>query len=156
MKLRSFWFTSVRLFIGVILLVAGVTKVTDFGAFIRQVALYDLVPIWVVSPASHLIVSAEITGGILLILGYYTRGAVLLSAGLFSVFIVALLSAQWRALPIDECGCGNFLFDLLGVESSLGWKPVLFDLVLLAGSFLIARTRPPCGYGVDFYGLSNR
>ena len=142
--------TCVRILTGVILLTAGVAKVTGFDVFVTQVALYDILPMSLVRLASYCLLSAEITIGFVLIVGYFSRGASILSVSLFTTFIGALSLALWRELPLEDCGCQNFLFSLFNWDVSLSWTVVFIDTLLLAGSLLVANTDSG-GYGVDFF-----
>ncbi|MFQ6041241.1 MAG: DoxX family protein [Candidatus Poribacteria bacterium] len=148
MKITSLLFTLLRVFLGTILLLAGAAKVTEFRAFVGHVALYGILPMSLVTSASYLLVSAEITIGAALVLGYFSRGAGLLAALLFLTFALALASVLWRGLPFDECGCANILFDWLGLSEQPNWKAVFLDIILWMGSFFVARS-PQQGYGVE-------
>jgi len=126
------------------------TKVADFSVFVTQVALYDIVPMPLVRIASYCILASEITLGSALILGYFSRGASILSVGLFGIFICVLTLALWRALPLDDCGCENILFDLFHWDADLSWKEVFIDLVLLVVCLFVASTDSG-GYGIDSF-----
>jgi uncharacterized membrane protein YphA (DoxX/SURF4 family) len=155
MKIAPLLITLLRAFLGTILFLAGASKSTSFSTFAGDVARYGILPMSLAAPASYLLVSAEIILGATLILGYFSRGAGLLAACLFLTFAMALASALWRKLPLDECGCANILFDWLGLSARPSWKAVALDLLLWGGSFLVARS-PKQGYGIEslFNGLS--
>lgn len=145
--------TLLRVVLGAILLFAGITKLMSFSIFTINVDSYQMLPIGLVKPISYLIVSAEITLGIVLIIGYFSRGAGILSMFLFLVFAIALTNALLRELTITDCGCGNFLFsllDLLGltISNEPNWKIVFADIVL-AVSCLGVASSPQQGYGLD-------
>lgn len=149
MKIVPLLITLLRVFLGAILFLAGASKMMSFRTFVGTVALYGILPMSLVAPASYLLVSAEITLGAALILGYFSRGAGLLAACLFLTFAMALAWVLWRKLPVEECGCANLLFDWLGLSTQPNWKVVFLDLLLWVGSFLVARS-PKQGYGVEF------
>lgn len=142
--------TCVRVLIGVVLLTAGMAKVANFSTFVTQVALYDLVPMSIVRLISYLILSAELSIGLALILGYFSRGTSILSAGLFSIFIWALSQALWQGLPLDDCGCENVFFNLFDWSVDFSWKIVFVDAILLAGCLLVAISNST-GYGMDAF-----
>jgi putative oxidoreductase len=48
---------------------------------------------------------AELIAGVFLVLGLRTRGALFVLWTMNTVFIGVLISALWRKLPIEECGC---------------------------------------------------
>lgn len=148
MKIASLLITLLRVFLGTILLLAGMAKVAEFRAFVGHVALYGILPMSLVASASYLLVSAEITLGAALIIGYFSRGAGLLAAVLFLTFAMAIASVLWRDLPVDECGCANILFDWLGGSENLSWKSVFLDLILFIGSLVVACVSQP-GYGIQ-------
>ena len=96
--------TAARLVLGVVMLWAGLTKVTDLRASNAAVAAYGLV-----SPESARIIGgalpfAEIALGILLLAGVATRLAAVVSAVAMGAYIAAIASAWARGLSID-CGC---------------------------------------------------
>lgn len=153
MTIPSILITGLRILLGAILLFAGIAKLSNFGAFIINVDSYQMLLIGFVKPISYLLVSAEITLGITLIIGYFSRGACTLSSLLFLIFALVLANAVWRKLPITDCGCGNFLFsllDMLGLQISttVSWRTVFIDIVLAAVSFGIAIS-PHQGYGLE-------
>ncbi len=150
MKIAPLLITLLRVFLGAILFLAGASKMMSFRTFVGNVALYGILPMSLATPASYLLVSAEITLGAALILGYFSRGAGLLAGLLFLTFAMALASVLWRKLPVDECGCANILFDGLRLSGHPNWKAVFLDLLLWMGSFLMARS-PQQGYGVEFW-----
>ena len=156
MKIFTLLITLVRVFWGAILFFAGVAKITSFDAFVGDVARYGVLPMALTTPASYLLVSAEITVGATLMVGYFSRGAFMLAAWLFLLFAMAIASVLWRKLPLDECGCGNLLFDRLGISTHPNWKAVCLDFLLFLGGLLLARL-PQQGYGVEWFtrSLSN-
>ncbi len=155
MKILLILVTLLRVILGAILLFAGITKLMGFSIFTTNVDSYQMLPIGLVKPVSYLIVSAEITLGIVLIIGYFSRGAGILSMFLFLVFAVALTNALLRELTITDCGCGNFLFsllDLMGltISNEPNWKIVFVDIVF-AVSCLGVVSSSQQAYGLDSF-----
>ncbi len=153
MTMPSMLITCLRILLGAILFFAGIAKISNFGAFVINVDSYQMLPTGFVKPISYLLVSAEITLGITLIIGYFSTGACILSSLLFLIFALVLANAVWRKLPITDCGCGNFLFsllDILGLQISttVNWKTVFMDIILAAVSFGIVIS-PHQGYGLE-------
>ena len=153
MKIPLLLVTVLRIVLGAILLFAGITKLMGFSTFATNVGSYQMLPIGLVKPISYLIVSGEITLGIVLIIGYFSRGAGILSMLLFLIFAVVLTNALLRELTITDCGCGNFLLSLLKllgltVSNEPNWKIVFVDIVL-AVSCLGVISSPQQGYGLD-------
>lgn len=153
MTLPSILITLLRILLGAILLFAGIAKLSNFGAFLINVDSYQMLPTVFVKPISYLLVSAEITLGMALIIGYFSRGACILSSVLFLVFGLVLANVVLKKLPIADCECGNFLFSLLDVlglqiSTTVNWKTVFMDIVLAAVSFGIFIS-PHQGYGLE-------
>ena len=153
MRIPLILVTLLRVILGAILLFAGITKLMGFSIFTINVDSYQILPIGLVKPVSYLIVSAEITLGIVLLIGYFSRGAGILSTLLFLIFAVALINALLRELTITDCGCGNFLISLLDVlgltiSNEPNWKIVSVDIVLAVSCFGVISS-PQQGYGLD-------
>lgn len=149
----SLLITGIRIILGFILLFSGVAKLTDFSVFLIDVNAYQMLPIVLVKPVSYLLVSAEITVGMALCIGYFSRGAAMLSGFLFLIFAVALANVLWRDLPIADCGCSNFLFSLLdvlglSVSGTPNWKIVFADVVFSVVSMGVVFSSQQ-GYGLE-------
>ncbi len=152
MTIPSLLLTVLRIILGTILFFAGIAKLTSFSVFVYTVAAYQILPTTLIKPISYLLVSAEITLGIALSIGYFSRGASILASLLFLMFAAALANVLWKELPVMDCGCANFLFSLLG---SLGlsvstphWMMVFSNVVLAAASIRITCS-PKQGYGLE-------
>lgn len=152
MKISQWWITLLRVFVGLILFFAGITKLTSFNVFVAAVSSYQVIPITLLKPVSYLLVSAEITLGLGLGIGYFSRGASILASILFFTFSVVLVYVLLRNLPVTDCGCGNILFSLLEVlgvsVSTPNWKLVLTDVVLTGVCIGVASSSQQ-GYGLD-------
>lgn len=153
MTIQSLLITVLRILLGAILLFAGIAKLTSFSVFIADVAAYQILPLELVKPSSYLIVSSEITLGMTLIIGYFSRGAGVLSALIFLIFSVALVIVLLREQPIVDCGCGNILFSLLdkiglSVATTPNWIIVVIDLILVLASVGVVYSSQH-GYGMD-------
>ena len=145
--------TVLRIILGAIFLFSGIAKLTSFSVFISNAAAYQILPIPLVKPISYLLVSAEITLGIALSIGYFSRGAGMLASLLFLIFTIALVKVLLQKLPVTDCGCANFIFSLLdtlglSVSTTPNWMMVFADVILAATSFWIAYS-PQRGYGVE-------
>lgn len=145
--------TVLRVVIGTILLFSGITKLASFSVFVSSVVNYQMLPMVLVKPISYLLVSAEITLGIALCIGYFTRGASLLASSLFLIFTLAMINVLLRKLPVTDCGCANYLFsvlDFLGVSvsSEPNWKIVFADILLAVWSIGFACSSRR-GYGLE-------
>lgn len=153
MTIQSLLITVLRIFLGAILLFAGIAKLTSFSVFIADVAAYQILPLGLVKPTSYLIVSSEITLGMALFIGYLSRGAGVLSALIFLIFTVALIIVLLREQPIVDCGCDNILFSLLdkiglSVATTPNWDIVIIDLIFVLASIGVVLSSQQ-GYGLD-------
>lgn len=154
MNISLWWITLLRVFVGLILFFAGITKLTSFNAFVADVSSYQIIPIAMLKPVIYLLVSAEITLGLGLCIGYFSRGASILASILFLVFSVALVYVLLQNLSVTNCGCGNILFSLLemlGVSfSAPNWMMVITDVVLVGVCIGISGSSQQ-GYGLDSF-----
>ena len=153
MTISSLMITVLRIFLGAILLFAGIAKLTNFSAFIVDVVGYQILPTGLVKPISYLLVSAEVTIGTALSIGYFSRGAGILSGLLFLIFSVVLANVLLQELPVGDCGCGNFLFSLLdymslSISTKPTWKMVFVDIVLAVASIGVVFSQQQ-GYGLE-------
>ena len=96
-----------RLIVGVVDLLAGLSKFSDPAGNVRAVRAYRILPEAVVPTVGHALPTVEIVIGSLLILGLFTRAMGILSGLFFLAFIIGISSAWARGLEIN-CGCfGN-------------------------------------------------
>ncbi len=130
--------TLLRVVLGLILLFSGIAKFDGFGTFVAAVESYHILPAAFIRPASYLLVSAEITLGIALCIGYRLSGAGAVASLLFLCFALALASVLWRQLPLSSCGCENILFEWLSLSQAPTWKAVFVDMLCAAASLFIA------------------
>jgi uncharacterized membrane protein YphA (DoxX/SURF4 family) len=93
-----------RLVVGVIDLLAGLSKFSDPAGNVRAVRAYRILPESMVPTLGHALPTIEIVIGALLILGLFTRPMAILSGLFFLAFIIGISSAWARGLEIN-CGC---------------------------------------------------
>jgi uncharacterized membrane protein YphA (DoxX/SURF4 family) len=79
----------------------------------------------------------ELVAGLLLLFGAWRREAALLCALLLLTFILAVGSALWRGIDLQNCGC----FSLSGEGRRAGLGLIAADTGLLAAALLAARRR---------------
>ena len=111
-----------RLCLGLVLIVAAVSKSFDLNQFAQRVGDFGLVHDALVTPSASAIVIAELLTGIVLIL--HVRGSLICSVALLLLFISALTYGIALGLDI-ECGCFG-----PGVHVNLGTQ-LLMDFGLL-------------------------
>jgi uncharacterized membrane protein YphA (DoxX/SURF4 family) len=96
-----------RLIVGVVDLLAGLSKFSDPAGNVRAVRAYRILPESIVPTVGHALPTVEIVIGVLLVVGLFTRAMGALSALFFIAFIIGISSAWARGLEIN-CGCfGN-------------------------------------------------
>ena len=93
-----------RLIVGVVELLAGLSKFSDPAGNVRAVRAYRILPESIVPTVGHALPTIEIVIGALLILGLFTRAMGILSGLFFLAFIIGISSAWARGLEIN-CGC---------------------------------------------------
>ncbi|RKZ18240.1 DoxX family protein [bacterium] len=120
-----------RLAVGGIFIYASLDKLAHPAAFAQAVHHYRLLPLDLLHLFAYAIPVLELVAGMALILGFYRRGAALITGALTVVFMVAITAALARDLDIS-CGC--FHTD--------GGHGVGRDL-LLRDAVLLALTIPP-------------
>ena len=122
---------AARLLLAGVWLVAGGAKVGDLQASVRAVHAYDILPY----AASRLVGAAlpfvEIAVGLLLLVGFATRIASVVSAGLLAMFIGGIAAAWARGLRID-CGCFGGGGELAAGQSPSYFWEITRDVALLA------------------------
>lgn len=133
---RGWPHVALRVLLGAVWVWAGLLKITDPLGSVRAVRAYRILPEPLVVVVGYGLPALEIALGLLLLVGFATRLAAVLSALLLVVFITGISWAWARGLRI-ECGCfggGGFTDD-----PTAGYVlDLVRDVALLAGSVLVA------------------
>jgi len=90
--------------LGIVFVVAAVSKIVDPPGFAREVANYRLVPGGAVHSLALFLPWLELFAGLALVTGFARRSAVLVTLVLLAVFIGGLSINLARGRPVD-CGC---------------------------------------------------
>jgi putative oxidoreductase len=131
-----------RLYIGAVFLVACWHKILHPESFAMDVATYQILPLGLVNIMAIVLPWIELACGILIIIGWRTRAAALLVAGMMAVFLAAITIALARGL---EMSCGCFASQSM-VEDPISWRTVLRDLGWLAiPLYVLVFDRNPVG-----------
>ncbi|WP_308259116.1 MauE/DoxX family redox-associated membrane protein [Pseudonocardia sp. H11422] len=130
--------TLARLVLGVVWIVAGALKVGDLDASVRAVRAYRLLPEIAAQMIGAGLPLAEITLGVLLLVGLGVRIVAIVSAVLMAAFVVGIASAWIRGLQID-CGCFGSGGELAAGESPAYGVELARDGALLLITVLLAR-----------------
>jgi uncharacterized membrane protein YphA (DoxX/SURF4 family) len=130
---------AARLLLAGVWLVAGGAKVGDLAASVRAVHAYDILPYAASRVVGATLPFIEIAVGLLLLVGFATRLAAAVSAGLLAMFVAGIASAWARGLRID-CGCFGGGGELAADRApSYGWE-IARDVALLAvAGYLVFR-----------------
>jgi len=132
-----------RIALAAVFLAAALPKIRDPFEFAWAVHRYGILPeAWEAAFAVFLPV-LELWVALALLLGFWSRAASLLCAGMLVIFIAALYSAIERGLNID-CGC----FDPKGA-SPVGYRRIAEDVALLVACL------PPLIWSSGRYGLDS-
>lgn len=131
-----------RTYLAAVFLLACWHKIMNPYAFALDVATYQILPLALVNPVAITLPWVELGAGLMLVLGFRTRAAVLVINGMLVVFIAALLLALQKGLDIS-CGC--FASQSLE-EDPISYGTVLRDLLWLAvGVYVLIFDRKPLG-----------
>ncbi|MFQ5868987.1 MAG: MauE/DoxX family redox-associated membrane protein [Candidatus Zixiibacteriota bacterium] len=93
-----------RLALGAIFIYASIDKIAHPADFARAIFYFRILPVSLVNILAVVLPWVELFAGILLILGIFTRGSVLLINVMLIVFIVAIAYNVLRGVDI-ACGC---------------------------------------------------
>src|SRR5438046_1044266 len=95
-----------RILVGAVFIYSGFHKASapaqEFAAVIEA---YSVVPPdWAV-PFAQILPCVELIFGVFLAAGFWTHWSARVLSALLVLFIGALLSASWRGIPLENCGC---------------------------------------------------
>jgi putative oxidoreductase len=93
-----------RLYIGFVFLYACWHKLIHPGSFAIDVATYQILPLYLVNLMAVVLPWIELATGIMIVIGWRTRAASLLIAGMMAIFIMAIAIALHKGLDM-ACGC---------------------------------------------------
>jgi uncharacterized membrane protein YphA (DoxX/SURF4 family) len=131
---------AARLYLGVIFLLACWHKLQEPAAFALDIATYQILPLGLVNLLAIVLPWVELAAGLMLLVGFRTRAAALLVAGMMIMFTVAIAIAVAKGLDMS-CGC----FASQGAaEDPISWRTILRDTswLLLAVYVFIFDRRP--------------
>jgi len=119
-----------RVYVGVIFIVAAMSKLPYPAEFVEALAAYRIMPYWSVNMVAVVLPWVELICGLFLIIGFMTRAVASIIGAMLVTFIIAITINLVRGTPIS-CGC----FDSVGAE--LSWFYVLRDTIWLVLTFQI-------------------
>lgn len=130
-------FFILRITIGLVFLVSGVEKALNpYQNFLYAIQAYELLPSWAERASAQIFPWLELCVGLLLVLGLWTRQALLAALVFFAIFISIVGQALWRGLDIDQCGCFG---QLVHLQPHL---VIVLDSIMLLMTFMLLRFLP--------------
>jgi uncharacterized membrane protein YphA (DoxX/SURF4 family) len=121
-----------RLVLGGLLLLAGVTKLVDRASFRQAVAEYGVLPERLEWPFAALLPWMETAVGVLLLVGLGGAVAAWLAVPIFLSFGVAIGVNLWRGRHFD-CHCFGSVH-----SEEIGWLPLLRSAALVLTALVVA------------------
>jgi len=121
---------AIRIFLGLVFLLSGVSKFSDLHAFYVAIRDFGILPDSFIGAFVVLIPFLELLCGLFLVIGLRIKFFVAVATGLLIIFIDAIVPN----LAIDsviDCGCFGPL-----VESKIGFGLLIRDFILLGLSII--------------------
>lgn len=135
-----------RIFLAIVFLVAGGSKVVQPWVFVHTVEGYNMLPNAIARPFGLALPWIEVLIGVYLLIGLFTRAAAAAAAVLLATFLVAL-SVQIARGHTGNCGCviglnNPIITAFVGGDTISAWD-LIRDGLLLAMAVAIALTPRP-------------
>ena len=134
---------AARLILGIVLIWAGASKVTNLAGSIQATAAYQILPYELAKVVGQTLPFIEIGVGILLVIGLFTRIMGVVGSLMMLAFVIAISSVWARGISID-CGCFGEGGAVSAAEaiSKYPWE-ILRDVGLMAcGVWLVIAKKP--------------
>ena len=93
-----------RFYLGFVFIYACLHKIADPGVFALDVATYQFLPLALINLNALILPWVELVAGVMIVVGFRTRAAALLIAGMMVMFMIALSWALHQGLDMS-CGC---------------------------------------------------
>jgi uncharacterized membrane protein YphA (DoxX/SURF4 family) len=136
-----------RLILGIVLIWAGVAKVTKPALSARAVRAYQILPYDFAGYVGYALPVLEILVGLLLVAGLFTRASAVVGGLLMLAFIIGISWAWAHGLALD-CGCFGGGGTIAASQTQYPLE-ILRDVGLLAcAAWLIVR--PRTAYSLDY------
>lgn len=127
---------AARLVLGLVLLVAGSSKLLALDRFNRVVRSYALLPELAIAPITLALPVAELLLAVALLGGWSSRLAATCAVVLLVLFATAIAANVLRRNTID-CGCGGWQG-----PTTVGWPLVARNVILISAAVAVA-AQPP-------------
>lgn len=145
--MKRWWVIFIRLILGIIFIIAGVSKLSSYPEFINEVNAYHLLPQSLAYFYAILLPWLELAAGCALVLGIATRLVLILIILMTISFMVASIQALLQGTN-ESCGCfGHFI--ILNHTVSL-----IVNVVMLAIAVVILFSYKTMAYAGTSYLMS--
>jgi len=121
-----------RIFIGGLFILSGISKLLDISAFVKVVHEFDVLPDFLIPVFSISLPIVELLAGICAVIGLFIRPALLFIMMMLMAFIAVIIPNLGSEDVISECGCFGGL-----LKSEVGIDLLIRDIVLLVLSIII-------------------
>ncbi len=135
-----------RAVVGLVFLLAGVSKGLDTNAFAAEISAYQIVPAPLVQPMAIALPLLEILIAVYVLIGLAQRWAAAAAGTLLVIFIGAMASALARGLTLD-CGCFGNALGLSALRETVSAGSIARDALWLA--FCIHLMLVPGTWSID-------
>jgi len=123
-----------RLILGVLFIYASIDKIIQPADFAEAVYNYQILPGFLINLTAVILPWLELILGLLLIIGLFQEGSVLIVTGLLVVFLGAMIFNLARGLGV-YCGCFSATMD--GTDNApMAWYVFRDGLFLLPAFYL--------------------
>jgi uncharacterized membrane protein YphA (DoxX/SURF4 family) len=129
----------IRFYLAIVFIRAGLTKLADLAEFRLAVTNYKILPASLANMAAVAVPVAEVTAGLLLLLGVLP-GIVAAILALLLVCFSAAIGVNLARGRVFDCGCGGS-----SAPQLISWRHVVVNLMLAALAVLIS-IAPPAGF----------
>jgi len=140
---RNWVSLAARMVLGIVLIWAGASKVTNLAGSVQAASSYQILPYELAKVVGDALPFIEIGVGILLVIGLFTRIMGGVGALMMLAFVIAIASVWARGISID-CGCfgEGGPIDPADAISQYPWE-ILRDVGLMAcGIWLVIIKKP--------------
>jgi uncharacterized membrane protein YphA (DoxX/SURF4 family) len=131
---NKYFAIAVRITLGAVYMYASFDKMANPALFADIIDNYHILPYQLVNPLAIFLPWMEFITGLLLVVGKWVKGSLLLYTTLLVIFIIALSQALIRGLDIS-CGC----FSVNPSTTSEVWLRIVEDIILLTASVLLMK-----------------
>ena len=123
-----------RVILGVILVYASIDKIVHPAEFAKSIGNYNVLPFGLENLLGIILPVLELLVGSCLILGIMLDGSAIITAGMMTVFIIALSQAMIRGIDIN-CGCFKVTVENGGHQ--IGIRRIIEDFLFLGMSIMV-------------------